>query len=164
LKAAVAADVAPSKWKIDDVKTELRGGNRALAQAILDYQGKDSSDKKAINNMMRNLQRYENYQRTGERGKNSFAPSKAIQNIINRVGNEAVATNKNIEVTLNGDVSVNGYTRNRNVSIGLSGSQAASFLNAVSSGNFAAAWGAVASAYHVGEIHAVDASIDVRAY
>lgn len=164
LSAAVAADVAPAKWQIDEVKVEMQGGNRQLAQAILEYQGKDPMDKKAVNNMMRNLQRYENFQRTGERGKNSFAPSKAIQNIVNRIGNQAVATNKNIEISMSGDVSVNGYTRNRSVTIGLSGSNAASFLNAVQSGNFASAWNTLASAYHVGEIHAVSASIDVRAY
>jgi hypothetical protein len=164
LKAAVSADVAPAKWQIEEVKAEMQGGNRDLARAILDYQGKDSMDKKAISNMMRNLQRYETFERTGVRDKNSFAPSKAVQNIINRVGNEAITTNKSIEVSMSGDVSVNGYTRNRSVSIGLSGSNAASFLNAVSGGNFAAAWNTLASAYKVGEIHAVDASIDVRAY
>jgi hypothetical protein len=140
-----------SHWAVTDAVKEL-GGTRKAAIAMIEERG-GTVDKKSIANQMRNLQRYIEYERTGVKGKNSFAPTREKREIINDVATQKAAR-KGLKITMSGNISVNGYKRQRNIELILDSDQAADFL---SDPNFEV----LADAYHSNELHGYD-DLDIQ--
>lgn len=143
-------------WTVTDASKEF-GGNRGLALELLRLKGNDAPTKSQINGQMRNLQRYQQYEKTGIKNKNSFAPAKAIRNMINMIAGSKAAFN-GITVTLDGMTSVANpdYKRKRFTQIALSGAAAISFMQKPS-------YEALAEAYNVGQFGVYgDADIKVQ--
>ena len=157
--AVVVAD-GGGNWLVDDVKGELGGSrnrhsNQFLAQKMLEYKGKEVNQKN-INSQMRSIQAWEAYQ-SGRRAKRDSAPSKANQAILNDIGRRAAHGRQSLTVSINGDTTVNGYRRNRNMKITLNPEQAQKFMANPS-------FDALAKAAHgVSELHAFgDAEISAE--
>lgn len=125
------------------------GGTNALAKALLSAKGNETPTKSQLNGQMRNIQRYLQYEKTGVKNKNSFAPAKAARSIINTATAKEKAKNSGITVKMKGEMSVQGYKRNRNISFTMSGDEAEAFLDDPS-------FEALAEAYGVNELIAYD--------
>lgn len=155
LRAAVETS---EKWTIDDILTEIGGDsrhrNQELARQMLAAKGNDHPTKGQINSQMRNIQRWARYEAGLDKG---AKPSKAAQSLLNRIGRNAQAARDGFEITMRGDIEVNGYRRpDRTASIHLSGDRAVSFLDNPN-------WQDLAAAYGVDSLHAFgDVLIDVR--
>ncbi len=153
-------------WTVSDIVAELGGpgrggGTRRLAEQLLADKGIDSPTKSQLSGEMRNVNRYMQFERTGVRSSNSFAPGKEARARVNEIGtNSAVRAGKHLRIKMNGPISVQGYKRERSIDINLSGADAAEFLQNPN-------WDTLADAYLPGargggELHAYDgASIDI---
>lgn len=140
-------------WTVTDAAKEF-GGNRGLALAMLHAKGVESPSKTQINGQMRNIQRYEQFESTGVKNKNSFAPSGAARELVNRAAT-AMAAKDGLNFQINGEQSINGYMRNRSTQINLNASQAKEFLENPS-------FDVLAAAYGVAEFSAMNnASIEI---
>lgn len=159
-----ATRVSGGKWTISDVLGEMGTGheNRRLAEKMLAEKGVTSPTERQISSQMRNIQRWHNAER-GETGKQAHKPSKGAQSMLNAIGRKAAHGNQGARVSLDGAISVNGYKRDsRNIEINMSPDEAERFFEAMDSGNVESAWGMLADAYNVSELHAYDASIDMN--
>lgn len=155
-----AASAGGGTWSVGDAVSEVRS-NRRLAEKILAERGITDPTKTQINSQMRNIQRWLNNE-NGVEGKQAHKPSKDAQSVINKIGRRAAHSNESARVSINGQVTVNGYKRPRSMEIGLNPDAAERFFDAIDSGDMESAWGELAGAYGVRELHAIDASIDIE--
>lgn len=149
-----AAKAGGGNWSVSSA-SEAYGGNRNLAIAMLQARG-GSLDNKTISNQMRNLQRYQQFEKTGVKGPNSIAPTRA-QPAVNRAGVVKFLNGKgaSFRVSSGGSggsgagssVSVAGYEReDRDLADTMTNEQAIDFLSTPN-------WDTLAEAYGVGELH-----------
>lgn len=134
--------------------SEALGGNRQLAVALLMNKGTDldtmtrQERTRAINSQMRSIQRWENYER-GVTGKQAHKPSAAARAMINTEGKLATSqinTQGGIDVHISGPVTIEGYERERTLTIHMTEQQSQKWLaNPTFEG--------LAKAYGVGELH-----------
>lgn len=133
---------------------EAAGGNRQLAVALLMNKGTDldalskKGREKAIVHQMRNIQRWEAYER-GETGKQAHKPNKVSRAQINEEGKLATSQINNqggIDVHISGPVTIEGYERDRTFTISMTEAQSRAFLANPT-------FEALAAAYGVSELH-----------
>lgn len=150
-----AVNAGGGNWSVTRA-SEVHGGNRNLALAMLESRGNTSPDEKTIKSQMRNLQRYQQFEKTGVKGPNSNTPKKA-QGTINRAGVAKSLNGKGASFRAssggNGgsgsssSISVAGYERDdRDITDTLTNEQAIEFLSNPN-------WDTLADAYGVGELH-----------
>jgi hypothetical protein len=159
---AEAARASGGTWTVSDVAGEMGHGheNRRLAEKLLAEKGITSPTDRQVSSQMRNIQRWLNAER-GETGKQAHKPSKGTQATLNKLGRRAAHGNDSARVNINGGASVNGYRRKRDIEVTLDPDASERFFDALDSGDTEGAWAELASGYHVGELHAYDAQIDI---
>jgi hypothetical protein len=147
-------------WTVTDIVAELGGpgrggGTRRLAEQLLAAKGITSPTKAHLSGEMRNVNRYMQYERTGVRSTNSFAPARGVRQVVNQIGNADAATRGGtLHIHLSGPISVQGYKRHREIDIFLEGETAASWLQNPD-------WDTLATEYlnnPEGELHAYEGS------
>lgn len=159
---AEASRASGGTWTVSDVAGEMGDGheNRRLAEKLLAERGIDSPTKQQIKSQMENIRRWQKAER-GETGPQTRKPSKSTQATLNKIGRRAAHGNDSARVSIKGGASVNGYRRKRDIEVTLDPDLAERFFDALDSGDTESAWGELASGYHVGELHAYDAEIDI---
>lgn len=159
---AEAARASGGTWQVSDVVAEMGTGheNRRLAEKLLAEKGIDNPTSRQINSQMRNIQRWLNAER-GETGKQAHKPSKGVQATLNKLGRRAAHGSDSARINIKGEASVNGYRRKRDIEVTLDPDASERFFDALDSGDTEGAWAELASGYHVGEMHAYDAEIDI---
>ena len=161
----VAAAQIGGHWTITDIVGLFGGpgrggGTRRLAEMLLEEKGIDDPSKTQLSNEMRNVNRYMQYEKTGVRNSNSFAPGADARKLVNAIGTQrAIEQGKGVHIHLNGPISVQGYKRDRTIDIYLYGDEAAGWLENPD-------WQTLADAYIPGdgeaELHGYDGvDIDV---
>lgn len=157
LVQAVVERGITSSYDTADVVEEV-GGTRRLAQQLVDM-GFGGKGKNPVANLQRNLQRYQNFEKTGVRSKNSFPAPEALKDAMASIMH-AVLARDGIDISMGAEggdssITVNGYERDtaRAPSFHMSSDQAGKFYDAVSAGDWKSAWGTLASSYGVSELH-----------
>ena len=118
------------QWTVEDVLTELGGTGKdathRLAEKILTARGVDISEK-SVRSQQRSINRWIAYERGS--GAQSRKPSKAMQQILNRIGKNAQMARDGFTVAMSGDISVAGYRRaDRTATVHMQGDEAARWL------------------------------------
>lgn len=157
LVQAVVERGITSSYDTADVVEEV-GGTKRLAQMLVDL-GYGGKGKNPVANLRRNLNRYQNYEKTGVRSKNSFPAPSALKDAMASIMHAELARD-GIDISMGAEgedssITVNGYERDtaRAPEFHMDASQAGRFYDAVSNGDWKAAWGELASAYGVSELH-----------
>jgi|SRR5580765_1300683 len=147
---------------VNDIVADMGGknANRELAKLMLEYKDKEITEK-SIKSEMRNIQRYQKRER-GEGGQVT-KPSKKVQAILDKIArDQKLKGDKKVKAKIKGPASVEGYKRDeRMIDFWLDAENARELFDTLAEDDYDAAWGMMAEAYGVGELHAYDgASIE----
>jgi hypothetical protein len=123
---ALREAIAATQWTVADTVAEL-GGTRATAIELLRDRGNSAPSKAEISYQQRSINRWLNYE--AGTGKQSRKPSAEMRRALNHVGRDRQAASNGFKVHISGEIAVQGYKRDRNATVPLSGDRALSFLD-----------------------------------